>query len=102
MWDNPSAVDWKALLEWGSNERIVALFTHPIGLAILGGVLLLSILLKWRVTFVVISAALGVAVLARSTLAGGTSAPGRSMFFFAGGAVAIAAFIIYYLFIRED
>lgn len=102
MWEKLASTDWNALLEQGSNDRIVAFFTHPIGFGILGAVLLLSIVLKWRLTFVVIGGALGVAALARYTLTGSETGPGKGMFFFAGGAIAIAGFVIYYLFIREE
>ncbi|MDW7712539.1 MAG: hypothetical protein SCH98_18910 [Deferrisomatales bacterium] len=106
MWENlreaVASVDWRGLLENVSNERLVAFFTHPYGLAGLGLVLLLSLILKWRVTFVVISAALAVAFLARSTLSGVQDGPNRNVLFLAAGGVAVGAFVIYYLFIRED
>ncbi len=106
MWESLrnrfETVDWEALGAQVSNERLVALFTHPYGMAGLGVLLLLSLLLKWRVTFVVIAAALAVSFLARSTLSGVQEGPNRNLFFFAAGGVAVGAFIIYYLFIRED
>lgn len=97
-----SSADWNVLLENVSNERLVAFFTHPYGLAGLGVVILLSLLLKWRVTFVAVSAALGIAFLARSTLAGVQDGPNRNILLLAAGGVAVGAFIIYFLFIRED
>lgn len=97
-----SSVDWNALFENVSNERLVAFFTHPYGLAALGVLLLLSAILKWRVTFVVIAAGLGIAFLARSTLAGPQDGPNRNILLLAAGGVAVGAFVIYYLFIRED
>jgi hypothetical protein len=97
-----SSVDWNALLENVSNERLVAFFTHPYGLVGLGVIIVLSLLLKWRVTFVAVSAALGIAFLARSTLAGVQDGPNRNILLLAAGGVAVGAFIIYFLFIRED
>lgn len=106
MWESLrsrlDSIDWEALGAHVSNERMVALFTHPYGMAALGGLLLLSLLFKWRVTFVAISAALAVSFLARTTLSGVQEGPNRNLFFFAAGGVAVGAFIIYYLFIRED
>lgn len=106
MWESLresfSAVDWKALFENVSNDRLVAFFTHPYGMAGLGALLLLSVLLKWRVTFVAISAALGVSFLARTTLAGVQDGPNKNVLYLAAGGVAVGAFVIYYLFIRED
>jgi len=97
-----SRIDWDALLEHVSNERLVALFTHPYGMTALGVLLLVSLLLKWRVTFVVLAAGLAVSFLTRYTVGGEHGGPNRTLFLFAGGAVALGAFIIYYLFIRED
>ncbi len=94
--------DWQGLLEQVSNERIVAAFTSPWGLAVLGAILLASVLLKWRITFVVVSAATAIGFLARSTLSEEIVGPNRGMFGFIAGGVAIGAFIIYYVFIRED
>jgi len=106
MWesirDAVTSVDWNGLMEHVSNEKLVAFFTHPYGLAGLGVLLVLSVLLKWRVTFVAISAALAVAFVARTTLAGAQDGPNRNVLYLAAGGVAIGAFVIYYLFIRED
>ena len=100
--DTFSSVDWNGLMEHVSNDQLVALFTHPYGMAALGVLLLISVLLKWRVTFVVISAALAIGFVARTTLAGVQDGPNRNVLYLAAGGVAIGAFIIYYLFIRED
>lgn len=106
MWDSLreaiTSVDWKGLFENVSNERLVALFTHPYGMAALGVLLLVSVLLKWRLTFVAISAALAVAFIARTTLSGVQEGPNRNVLLLAAGGVAVGAFVIYYLFIRED
>jgi predicted membrane channel-forming protein YqfA (hemolysin III family) len=96
------STDWEELLEHFSNDKIISFFTRPVGLGILGALLLLSIVNKWRVLFVVISGTMAVSFLARSTLASTEVGPGRSLFVFAGGAIAIGAFVIYFLFIRED
>ncbi len=97
-----SEVDWQALLEQVSNDRLVALFSHPYGLAALGALMLLALFMKWRITFVVVAAGLAVGFLARYTVVGAQGGPNRSLFLFAGAAVAVGAFIIYFLFIRED
>ncbi len=106
MWESlrntVTSVDWNALMEHVSNDNLVAFFTHPYGLAGLGVMLLLSVLLKWRFTFVAISAALAIAFVARTTLAGVQDGPNRNVLYLAAGGVAIGAFVIYYLFIRED
>jgi predicted membrane channel-forming protein YqfA (hemolysin III family) len=96
------STDWKELLEHFSNDKIISFFTRPVGLGVLGVLLLLSVVNKWRVLFVVISGTMAVSFLVRSTLATGQVGPGRSLFVFAGGAIAIGAFAIYFLFIRED
>lgn len=96
------STDWEGLLEHFTNDKIVAFFTQPLGLGILGALMLLSIIKKWRVMFVVIAGAGAVSFLARSTLASGADGPNRTILAFAGGAVGIGAFVIYYLFIRED
>lgn len=96
------STDWKGLLEQCSNDKIVSFFTKPAGLTVLGALLVLSIVNKWRVLFVVIAGAVAVSFLARSTLTSTDVGPNRTLLVFAGGGVAIAAFAIYYLFIRED
>ena len=97
-----ASVDWTGLLERFSNDRIVAFFTSRYGLGCLGLILLLSIIYKKRVLFVVIAASLAVSFVVRYSLAGHELGPSRHLFLFAGGAVAVGAFVIYYLFIRED
>lgn len=96
------AADWDSLLDRFSNDKIVAFFTQPWGLGLLGALLLASIVFKKRVLFVVIAAALAVAFLARYTVAGHAGEPNKAMFLFIGGGIAIGAFIIYFLFIREE
>jgi hypothetical protein len=96
------AADWVTLLDRFSNDKIVAFFTRPWGLGLLGALAVASIVFKKRVLFVVIAAALAISCLARYTLAGHDEGPNKSMFLFAGGAIAIGAFIIYFLFIREE
>lgn len=106
MWDRLvqtlASADWNRWLEQVSNERLTALFTQPLGLAALGVLLLLSAVLKWRILFVVLSGALAVSLLARYTLGGVPAGPDRTLFAFAAGGVAVGAFVIYFLFIRED
>ena len=94
--------DWDTLLERISNDNIVAFFTRPVGLGLLGALLLASIAFKKRVLFVVMSAALAVSFLTRYTVEGHQDGPNKNLFLFAGGAVAISAFIIYFLFIRDE
>ena len=106
MWervrDSLASVDWNGLLENVSNDRLVAFFTHPYGMAGLGVLLLLTVILKWRLMFVAIAGALMGSVLARYILAGPQAGPNRTIFLFVGGAVAVGAFVIYYIFIREE
>lgn len=97
-----SSIDWSILSENLSNDRLVGYFTHPYGMALLGVLMLVSVLCKWRLVFVVISAALAVSFLARYTLAGEQVGPNHNLLLFAGGAVILGAFIIYFVFIRED
>ena len=97
-----ASVDWAALMENVSNDRLVELFTHPYGMAGLGVLMLISVLLKWRITFVALTGCLLVSLLTRYALVGETTGPDRTVLMFAGGGVAIAAFIIYNLFIREE
>jgi hypothetical protein len=49
-----------------------------------------------------ISASLLVSLLMRYTLADHIDGPDKTVLMFAGGAVAVGAFVIYYLFIREE
>ena len=106
MWqgiqDKFSSIDWEALGEQVSNDRLVELFTHPYGMAGLGVLMLLSIFLKWRVTFVVLTGGLLISMLTRYTLVSETTGPDRTLLMFAGGGVVIGAFIIYSILIRED
>ncbi|GAB4268883.1 MAG: hypothetical protein Kow0092_22800 [Deferrisomatales bacterium] len=106
MWeriqDTVGGIDWQGLLEHVSNDRLVALFTHPYGLAALGVLVLLCVVLKWRILFVAVTGALLVGLVTKYTLAGHQMGPSRHLFLFAGGAVAVGAFIIYFLFIREE
>jgi hypothetical protein len=97
-----ASVDWQALLENVTNDRIVAFFTSPYGLAALGAFVLLSLAMKWRVMFVVIAASLAISFVTRYSLAGHEEGPSRHLFLFAGGAVAVGAFVVYFLFIRDD
>ncbi|MBI5018624.1 MAG: hypothetical protein HZB55_24485 [Deltaproteobacteria bacterium] len=96
------STDWKALLEHFSNDKIIAFFTRPAGLGLLAVLLIISILNKWRVLFVTIAATGAICFLARSTLTTGEVGPSRTLFVFTGGGIAIAAFIIYFLFIRDE
>jgi hypothetical protein len=106
MWeriqDTFASVDWNGLFENVSNDRLVALFTHPYGMVGLGVLLVLTVVLKWRVMFVAIAGALLVALLTRYTLVSDQVGPDKTVLLFAGGGVAVGAFVIYYLFIRED
>ncbi len=97
-----SSEGWKALSEQLSNENLVALFTHPYGMAALGVLLLISVLCKWRFLFVGISGALLTSIVIRYTIAGQQDGPNKNVLLFAGGAVAVGAFVIYFLFIRDD
>lgn len=96
------ATDWDVLLERFSNDNIVAFFTQPLGLGLLGVLLLSSMLFKKRVLFVVMAAALAVSFVTRYTLEGHQDGPNKNLFLFAGGGVAISAFVVYFLFIRDD
>lgn len=97
-----ASVDWSAFSEHLANDRLVAYFTHPYGMAAIAVLLLVSLLCKWRIVFVALSAALAISFLTRYSLAGHNMGPSRHLFLFAGGAVVIGAFIIYFLFIREE
>jgi hypothetical protein len=96
------APDWDTLFERLSNDNIISFFTQPIGMTLLGALMLASVLFKKRILFVVISAALAVSFLTRYTLAGHQGGPNKTMFLFAGGVIAIGAFVIYFLFIRDE
>ena len=106
MWqgikDKFASVDWAALFEHVSNDRLVEVFTHPYGMAGLGVMMLISILLKWRITFVVLTGGLLISLLTRYTLVSESTGPDRTLLMFAGGGVVIGAFIIYNLLIREE
>ena len=97
-----ASVDWEGLFENVSNDRLVALFTHPYGMAFLAGLMLVSVLLKWRITFVVLTGGLLISLLTRYVLVGESTGPDRTLLMFAGGGVVIGAFIIYSLLIREE
>ena len=97
-----ASVDWEALMESVSNDRLVELFTHPYGMAGLGVLMLVSVLLKWRITFVALTGGLLVSMLTRYVLTGESAGPDRTVLMFAGGGVAIGAFIIYSVLIREE
>jgi len=96
------ARDWQGLLENFSNDKIVAFFTQPLGIGILVALMVLSVIYKWRIFFVLLAGSLAVSFLVRSTLTGTETGPNKTLLVFAGGGVAIGAFAIYYLFIRED
>ena len=97
-----ASVDWAGLFENVSNDRLVELFAHPYGMAGLGVLMLVSVLLKWRVTFVVLTGGLLVSLLTRYVLVGDASGPDRTLLMFAGGGVVIGAFVIYSLLIRDE
>ena len=94
--------DWQGFLEHVTNEKIMAFFTQPLGLGILAVILVLSLINKGRIAFVVVVATGAISFLARSTLSSAGEGPNKTLLMFAGGAVAIGGFAIYYLFIRED
>lgn len=102
MGDLFGSTDWQGFLDQVTNEKIIAFFTQPIGLSILAVVLVLSLINKWRIAFVVVVGTAAVSFLARSTLSSGTEGPSSTILLFAGGAVAIGGFAIYYLFIRDE
>ena len=96
------SVDWATLFENVSNDRLVALFTHPYGMAFLGVLMLVSILLKWRITFVALTGGLLISMLTRYVLTGESTGPDRTVLLFADGGVVIGAFIIYMTLIQEE
>jgi predicted membrane channel-forming protein YqfA (hemolysin III family) len=102
MGNGNGSIDWEGLLEHVTNEKIIAFFTQPIGLGILAVLMVLSLVNKWRIVFVIVVATGAISFLARSTLASGSEGPDQTILMFAGGAMAIGGFAIYYLFIRED
>ncbi len=101
MLESLKSVDWEALLEHVSNDRIVAIATSTWGLIALGLLLVLSIVLRWRLIFVFLSASFGVGLLAHTTVLEST-ALGKKLFVFAGGGIAVAAFVIYQLFVKDE
>jgi Na+-transporting NADH:ubiquinone oxidoreductase subunit NqrB len=96
------ARDWQGRLENFSNDRIVEFFTRPLGLGIIATLMVLSIVYKWRILFAFLAGSLAVSFLVRSTLTGAETGPNKTLLAFAGGGVVIGAFIIYYVFIREE
>ena len=102
MQEKFASVDWAGLFENVSNDRLVALFTHPYGMTFLGVLMLVSVLLKWRITFVILTGGLLISLLTRYVLVGESTGPDRTLLMFAGGGVVIGAFIIYSLLIRDD
>jgi hypothetical protein len=96
------APDWDTLLDRFSNDKIISFFTQPIGMGLLAALMVASIVFKKRVLFVVMAATTAMSFVARYTLAGHEGAPNKTMLYFAGGVVAVAAFVIYFLFIKEE
>ena len=97
-----ASVDWNALFANVTNDKLIALFTHPYGMAGLGVLLVVSLVLKWRVTFAVLAGALALSFVVRSTVAGPQSGPNKNILLLSGGAVVVGAFLIYWLFIRDE
>lgn len=106
MWDGIKSaftgVDWEGLFAHVTNDRLIELATHPYGMGALLALLVVTVACKWRLMFVAIAGALGIALLARYTLDGAQTGPSGNILAFAGGGIAVAAFAIYYLFIREE
>jgi len=88
-------------LENLNNEKIIAALTHPIGVGVAVAVIVFAIFMKWRITFVALSAILAGVFVFRFTLTD-TGAPNRTILLFIGAAVAVAAFVIYFTLVADE
>ncbi len=84
-----------------SNEKLIHFMTSPLGLGIFLAIIALAFYLKWKVVFVSLAGILAGVYVVRYTITD-TSGPNQTIFLFIGGAVALAAFVIYFGLMGED
>lgn len=89
------------LLENFNNEKLIVFLTSPIGLGIAIGLVLIFILLKWKLSAVILTAIMAGVYVVRYTL-NDTDGPNDTIYLFIGAAVALAGFIIYFTLMREE
>lgn len=94
-------IDLSFFLEHTSNDRLLEYITHPIGIGICVALIAFTFFMKWRITFVCISALLAGVFVIRYTITD-TGGPNKTIFLFIGGAVLLAAFIIYLTLMSDE
>ena len=83
-----------------SNEQLIEHITSPVGLGISIALIVLTILMKWRVSFVVLTGIVAGIYVVRYTITD-TSGPNDTIFLFITGATVLGGFIIYFTLMKE-
>ena len=94
-------LDLAFLMEHTSNDKLLEYITHPIGIGICVAVIVFTLFMKWRITFVCLSAILAGVFVVRYTITPGDG-PNQTILLFIAGAVTLAAFIIYLTLMSDD
>jgi hypothetical protein len=94
-------LDLSFFMEHTSNDKLMEYITHPIGIGVCVTVIAFTLFMKWRITFVCLSALLAGVFVVRYTITAGDG-PNKTIFLFIGGAVVLAAFIIYLTLMSDE
>ncbi len=101
-----SIADWFSvnvgpLMEQLDNQTLIEHMTSPIGLGVFIALMVFCLIMKWRISFVVLASILSGIYVVRYTITD-TSGPNKTMYMFIGAAIALAAFVIYFSLMRDD
>ena len=94
-------LDLSLVMEHTSNDKLLEYITHPIGIGLCVAIIVFTLFMKWRITFVCLSAILAGVFVVRYTITPGDG-PNQTIFLFIGGAVLLASFIIYLTLMSDD
>jgi hypothetical protein len=94
-------LDMGPFMEHMGNEQIIGYITHPVGIGVTVSLIVFAAIMKWRITFVGLSAMLAGIFVARYTITD-TGAPSSSIFLFIAGGACLGAFIVYFTLMQDD
>lgn len=90
-----------SLMENMTNEMMIAHLTSPIGLGIAAVLVVFFVIMKWRLSAVIVTAIIAGIYIVRYTISD-TDGPNSSIFLFIGGAALLGGFVIYFTLMQEE
>jgi hypothetical protein len=93
----------KEIVDFLTSARLMELATDPRALFAAAVVFIVAALFRWKLVLLLLFAIGGVLAVVRYTHpSAGSGGVDREMLFFAGGILAVAVVLIYFLFIKGD